>query len=88
MKTLTALLAALMALAMMTGPSVAREFSKQLSPNIVGPGYFSDGVSNEEFRGTIDTHYGVAPAWEERPEEPFTMNKHLAPNVTYGKDVN
>ena len=69
MKKLTALLAALMAFAMMTGPAVASEFSKQLSPNAFGTEYAPDGVSEQEFRGTIDIHYGVAPAWEGRSVE-------------------
>ena len=87
MKRLTALLAALMAIGMLTGPSVASELFKQLSPNTFGTADIPDGVSYEEFRGTIDVHYGVAPAWEVRTDEPLSMTekqlrRQLSPNVS------
>ncbi|MHB1459631.1 MAG: hypothetical protein ACYC0V_22190 [Armatimonadota bacterium] len=90
MKKLTALLTALMALAMITGPSLASDFSRQLSPNTFGTGDIPDGVSYEDFGVNINRHYGVAPAWEGRAEEPRTMMekeenvliRHLAPNTT------
>jgi hypothetical protein len=103
MNKFTALLIALLALVMMTGTSMAAEMTggektssvtnellwKQLSPNAFGTEYFADGVSYDEFRGTMDKHYGVAPAWEGRPEESLTMvekaerelRKHIAPNT-------
>jgi hypothetical protein len=101
MNKLTALLIGLFALAMLTGPSMAAEMTggekasvpvtsglwKQLSPNAFGStGDIPDGVSYDEFRGTIDQHYGVAPAWEGMAEEPLTMTeielrRQLSPNV-------
>ena len=91
MKKLTTLLTALLAIAMMTGPSLASGFSKQLAPNTFGTGDIPDGVSYEEFGGTLDTHYGVAPAWEVRPEGPRTMGeelrKQLAPRTVGTGDI-
>ncbi|MHB1350452.1 MAG: hypothetical protein ACYCYR_11320 [Desulfobulbaceae bacterium] len=104
MKKLTTLFVGLLALAMMTGTSMAAGMAggeklpgevtnaheRLLSPNALGPGYFSDGVIDDEFRGNINEHYGVAPTWEGRPEEPRTMIekvendfwRHLAPNAS------
>ncbi|MHB8789619.1 MAG: hypothetical protein ACYDBT_07035 [Desulfobulbaceae bacterium] len=99
MKKLTALGAALFAIALLTGPAIAAEMTeeasapigtelrKQLSPNIFE--YNADGVTTEEFRGLIDKHYGVAPAWEATTEESLTvaekmgieLRKHLSPRV-------
>jgi hypothetical protein len=94
MKKLTTLLAALFALAMMTGPAIAAEMMggeeaanpvagssfttqlrKQLSPNFFE--YNADGVSDEEFRGLIDKHYGVAPAWEDKDIYVGPLEKQL-----------
>jgi hypothetical protein len=92
MKKLTALVAALFALAMVTGTAMAaetmgEELRDHLSPNIFE--YSADGVTVEEFGGLLDKHYGVAPVWEGRTEESLTaaekaeieLNKHLAPNI-------
>ncbi|MHB8788791.1 MAG: hypothetical protein ACYDBT_02805 [Desulfobulbaceae bacterium] len=100
MKKLTALSAALFAIALLTGPAISAEMTggepsasigtelrKQLSPNIFE--YNADGVTAEEFRGLIDKHYGVAPAWEGMTEESLTssekveieLRRHLAPNI-------
>ena len=100
MKKLTALGAALFAIALLTGPAIAAEMTggeasapmgtelrRQLSPNIFE--YNADGVTSDEFRGLIDKHYGVAPAWEGRTEESLTvaekveieLRRQLAPNI-------
>jgi hypothetical protein len=99
MKKMTALLTALFALAMVTGPAIAAEtmegstapmatgsltedLRNQLSPNVFG--YIADGVADDEFRGPIDIHYGVAPAWDDGTE--VTIEKELrgqlSPNVS------
>jgi hypothetical protein len=48
---------------------------KQLSPYVSG--YIADGVGEKGFKGVIDIHYGVAPAWENRTEEPRALEDFL-----------
>lgn len=67
-----------------TGETIAMNedlLRKQLSPNVSGN--TSDGVGGEEFKGVIDIHYGVAPAWGDRTEEPLekALRNHLEPNA-------